>query len=33
MSELVIEGLRASVDDTELLKGIDLVVRSGRSMR
>lgn len=29
MSELVIEGLRASVDGKEILRGIDLVVRSG----
>ena len=29
MSELVIEGLRASVEGNEILKGIDLVVRSG----
>ncbi|WP_426573500.1 Fe-S cluster assembly ATPase SufC [Aquihabitans sp. McL0605] len=29
MSELVIEGLRAGVDGKEILKGIDLVVRSG----
>lgn len=29
MSELVIEGLRASVDGQEILKGVDLVVRSG----
>ena len=29
MSELVIEGLRATVAGTEILKGVDLVVRSG----
>lgn len=29
MSELVIEGLRANVDGKEILRGIDLVVRSG----
>ncbi|MGN6696074.1 MAG: ATP-binding cassette domain-containing protein, partial [Aquihabitans sp.] len=29
MSELVIEGLRAGVDGKEILRGIDLVVRSG----
>ncbi len=29
MSELVIEGLRASVGDREILRGVDLVVRSG----
>ncbi len=29
MSELVIEGLRASVSGKEILRGIDLVVRSG----
>ena len=29
MSELVIEGLRASVDGKEILKGVDLVVGSG----
>lgn len=29
MSELVIEGLRAAVDGQEILKGVDLVVRSG----
>jgi Fe-S cluster assembly ATP-binding protein len=29
VSELVIEGLRAGVDGKEILKGIDLVVRSG----
>ncbi|MFT5202980.1 MAG: Fe-S cluster assembly ATP-binding protein [Candidatus Aldehydirespiratoraceae bacterium] len=29
MSELVIEGLRADVDGQEILKGVDLVVRSG----
>ncbi len=29
MSELVISGLRASVDGKEILRGIDLVVRSG----
>jgi len=29
MSELVIEGLRASVDGQEILKGVDLVVKSG----
>src|ERR1700712_597761 len=29
MSELVIEGLRAGVAGKEILKGIDLVVRSG----
>jgi Fe-S cluster assembly ATP-binding protein len=29
MSELIIEGLRAAVDGQEILKGVDLVVRSG----
>ncbi|MEM7142397.1 MAG: Fe-S cluster assembly ATPase SufC [Actinomycetota bacterium] len=29
MSELVIEGLRAAVEGQEILKGVDLVVRSG----
>lgn len=29
MSELVIEGLRAAVDGQEILKGVDLVVKSG----
>lgn len=29
MSELVIEGLRAAVDGQEILRGVDLVVRSG----
>ena len=29
MHELVIEGLRAGVEGREILKGIDLVVRSG----
>ncbi len=29
MSELVIEGLRAAVNGQEILKGVDLVVRSG----
>jgi Fe-S cluster assembly ATP-binding protein len=29
MTELVISGLRAGVDGTEILRGIDLVVRSG----
>ena len=29
MAELVIEGLRAGVDGNEILRGIDLVVRSG----
>jgi Fe-S cluster assembly ATP-binding protein len=29
MSELVIEGLRASVDGKEILQGIDLTIRSG----
>ena len=29
MSELIIEGLRATVDGQEILKGVDLVVRSG----
>ena len=29
MSELVIEGLRAAVEGNEILKGIDLTVRSG----
>jgi Fe-S cluster assembly ATP-binding protein len=29
MSELVIEGLRASVGGIEILKGVDLVIRSG----
>lgn len=29
MSELVIEGLRAAVNGKEILKGVDLVVRSG----
>ena len=29
MHELVIEGLRAGVGGREILKGIDLVVRSG----
>ncbi|HEX7135567.1 MAG TPA: Fe-S cluster assembly ATPase SufC [Iamia sp.] len=29
MSELIIEGLRASVGGTEILKGVDLTVRSG----
>ena len=29
MSELIIEGLRASVEGKEILKGVDLVVKSG----
>jgi Fe-S cluster assembly ATP-binding protein len=29
MSELIVEGLRASVAGTEILKGVDLIVRSG----
>ncbi len=29
MSELIIEGLRASVEGQEILKGVDLVVKSG----
>jgi Fe-S cluster assembly ATP-binding protein len=29
MSELVVEGLRAAVDGQEILKGVDLVVKSG----